>query len=126
MSFVARIPRSVAASKPAHGAPCNNCGACCWAVPCNMARHLFGATSGRCPALRPGGCGLVEASSGAYRAAVLLLIGSGEGCDARFNGEAVDHAFHAFQQARDREQAAAIGAARLLLGLPQWDDDNAM
>ncbi len=118
MGIVARIPRAVAASKPAHGAPCNHCGACCWAVPCNLAQHLFGATSGKCPALRPSGCGLVEASSGAYRAAVLLLIGSGEGCDARFNGEAVNHRFHAFQSALDQARGPAIDAARALWAMP--------
>lgn len=43
---------AAAPPKPAFGAPCNGCGACCAAEPCPLSRLLLGHRSGSCPALR--------------------------------------------------------------------------
>ena len=40
-----------APSKPATGATCNGCGACCAAEPCPISRLLLGHRDGPCPAL---------------------------------------------------------------------------
>lgn len=109
-------PKGTLDKKPAHGAPCNRCGLCCIASLCPVARALFkrDAHPGPCPALQKAGgdgtyaCGVV-ASPGRYvsieryamygrealSAAAALLIGSGTGCDARFNGEPADESFYA-------------------------------
>lgn len=104
--------------KPRYGLPCNGCGACCMVTLCNLALHVFHRDDpfGRCPALTKNaegtyGCGLVEKGKGPQRAAALLLIGAGDGCDARFNGEPRDEALAAKWDQRDRENAPAIDAA---------------
>src|SRR4051812_11351573 len=91
---------SAVARKPRYGSPCNACGACCMVTLCKLARHVFHADTpfGRCPALTKNtdgtyGCGLVEKGRGPQRDAAMLLIGAGDGCDARFNGEPRDEEF---------------------------------
>src|SRR5215813_12954896 len=99
------VPRGLLVRKPPHGSPCNGCGACCMVTRCPLGQHVFGLGEiGPCPALvetgdNTYGCGLVlrpaayvparalSKGVGALRRAALLLIGSGDGCDARFNGE---------------------------------------
>jgi hypothetical protein len=92
------------ARKPPHGSPCNGCGVCCMVTLCPLGQHILGFELGRCPALTKRDdttyvCGLVldpakyaptravTKSVAALRRAALLLIGSGDGCDARLNGE---------------------------------------
>jgi hypothetical protein len=98
--FVA--PRSMLENKPQHGAACTSCGLCCVALRCDLAMQVFALPRvGACPALvqtdaKRFACGLVlEAETEAKRAAALLIIGSGDGCDARFNGEPRNEAFAA-------------------------------
>jgi hypothetical protein len=97
-------PRDMLARKPAHGAACTHCGLCCVATLCGLAQHVFHrpATPGPCPALtlRNGvsACGLVEQTTGEMRAAALHLIGAGDNCDARFNGEPRNMAYAARQE----------------------------
>lgn len=115
------IPRFMMARKPAHGAPCTRCGACCVATLCDLARHVFGNRPGPCPALLVGqdksaACGLTQIGTQQAREAAALLIGTGDGCDARFNGEPVDRGFHAYQARLDIERAEEIKAARALWG----------
>jgi hypothetical protein len=99
------VPREVKERKPKHGAPCNGCGACCMVTRCDLSQHVFGLDEiGPCPALTQTsyctyGCGLVldpkkwapaRAMAKGARSlsnAAFLLIGGGDGCDARFNGE---------------------------------------
>ena len=112
--FVA--PRHLLERKPPHGQPCTRCGLCCMATLCNLASHVFGPGPGPCPALleKPDGyeCGLVtEVGHKDLRDAALLLIGSGTGCDARFNGEPADAAFHAKLSELDRKQEVEVEAA---------------
>ena len=88
-------PRDMVERKPAHGSPCNRCGLCCYAVKCSLGKHIFGPAPGPCPALRlvDGGdghtyeCGIVGEATEDMREAAQLIIGAGDGCDARFNGE---------------------------------------
>jgi hypothetical protein len=87
-----------------HTSPCNGCGVCCMVTLCPLGQHIFGFELGRCPALTKRDdatyvCGLVldpakyaptravTKGVAALRRAALLLIGSGDGCDARLNGE---------------------------------------
>jgi hypothetical protein len=121
VSVLLRAPREVGdaiARKPRYGLPCNGCGACCMVTLCKLARHVFHADTpfGRCPALTKKddgtyGCGLVEKGKGPQRDAALLLIGAGDGCDARFNGEPRDEALSAQWDKRDEDNAAALDAA---------------
>jgi len=105
---------------------------------CPLGQHVFGLGEvGPCPALRPTsettyGCGLVidpaayvpaRAASkgvGALRRAALLLIGSGDGCDARINGEqrnvpyaeALDAACRAPARAKASRRAKQLWGAK--------------
>lgn len=95
-------PRSMLENKPRHGAACTNCGLCCVALRCDLSMHVFSLPRvGACPALvqteaKRFACGLVlAAETEAKRDAALLIIGSGDGCDARFNGEPRDESFAA-------------------------------
>lgn len=118
--------------KPRHGAPCNRCGLCCYATLCDLGTHVFQAPKmpGPCPALMRVGeneyaCGLatspelfpqalpVVLQSGSPRAreAALLILASGTGCDARFNGEPSDDAFNERMAAWDNEHDAEVRAA---------------
>jgi hypothetical protein len=119
--FVA--PRGLLEKKPAHGAPCNNCGLCCMATRCTLAMQVFALPRvGACPALVQTGkqefaCGLVlYAQTAEQRDAALLIIGSGDGCDARFNGEYRDEAFADALEAKyaTAEMRAAVKQARKL------------
>ena len=40
-----------APEKPKMGDPCNGCGVCCIAIPCQLARDFAGAFEGPCPVL---------------------------------------------------------------------------
>ena len=119
-------PRSLAARKPPHGSPCTRCGLCCIATLCELARSIFHQTSGPCPALvwegENSACGLVVASqqhAPDYAKAAALVIGSGDGCDCRINGEPINNAFNARLAAQDIARADEIAKARDLLGLPK-------
>lgn len=85
--------------KPKLGTPCNGCGACCIAEPCEIAREALGAVSGRCPALEIEGgrayCGMVrhparymfgeeapESETGGVSVLFAAALGLGHGCDA--------------------------------------------
>jgi hypothetical protein len=99
LGFIA--PRELLARKPKHGEPCTRCGICCIASLCPLAAHLFGDRPGPCPALRfdadhNSSCGLVVNPyeedrppdvAAAMSEAAAHLIGSGNGCDCRVNGE---------------------------------------
>lgn len=90
---------TAAPPKPAFGAPCNGCGACCRAVPCLIARDLLGAFDAPCPALEFDAgrywCGLVrnpaahilalrghERAGAVIRDALLATGYFGIGCDS--------------------------------------------
>ena len=100
MAIISRIelqPRAPA--KPALGAPCNGCGACCALEPCPIGRLFFLRLRGPCPALlwqdekAAYGCGMVLAPgrflpwlphslySWASRS-FARQIAAGRGCDA--------------------------------------------
>ncbi len=91
--------------RPAYGADCNGCGACCVAAPCPLSYLLLRHRSGSCPALRWHDdarryqCGLLVApreyvrwlparGEALARRAVLRWIAAGTGCD--FAATAVD------------------------------------
>lgn len=63
------MTKPAAPLKPAYGAPCNGCGACCRAVPCRMARDLVGAFDAPCPALEHDGARYWAAAMAAQAAA---------------------------------------------------------
>lgn len=125
MKPVFAAPREMLDRKPPHGQACNRCGLCCVATLCDVAQHVFKreALPGPCPALRRNDdgvthrCGLIEACGPAVemKAAVELLIGSGQGCDARFNGEPADQAFYKRLEEFDAANRDALNAARRLL-----------
>lgn len=125
-------PRSMLDKKPPHGTPCNSCGLCCMASVCPSGQRVLGCSPvGPCPALKMDGdrssCGLIADPQryfprkvAAYgvekiRDAAKLLIGSGTGCDARFNGEPPDHAFYKKLEDHDREIAHQIVEALYLI-----------
>src|SRR6266404_1033541 len=95
------VPRAMLERKPPHGAPCNQCGLCCVATKCDLGKRLFGSAVGPCPALEPDGeekyrCGVIAATTDKkLHDAALIILRVGEGCDARFNGEWINHEFHA-------------------------------
>jgi len=122
MKPTAMVPREALARKPKHGSPCNGCGLCCMATRCIVGKHLFGGEFGVCPALMrvdTNGytCGAALMTSGPTRDAVMLLIRAGEGCDARFNGEWINAAFHRQQDEADARNADAIAQAKAMLGI---------
>jgi hypothetical protein len=102
--------------KPPHGAPCNGCGQCCQAELCPLGAVVFGTWDGPCPALMADGdgylCNMVVSPQtyapvraftigvAALRAAALVLIGSGIGCDAQLDGEPQNTAFTAMLRSR--------------------------
>lgn len=97
-------PIKAMAEKPKYGDPCNRCGLCCWVTQCDLSVSVFGERVGPCPALESSkdgrtDCGIVANPQNyvpvrfltAHGADTLsrsaaLLIGAGDGCDARFNG----------------------------------------
>ncbi len=129
-------PRSQLERKPPHGSPCTSCGLCCEATLCPLAQHVFGrGPLGPCPALeydpqRNSSCGMV-AHPGRHkpilvalhgveemRAAALLIVGSGLGCDARVNGEPGNDAFYAKLRQWDRDHKRQIRHAKKLWRMP--------
>lgn len=70
------------------------------AILCEVGEQVFRRTQGPCPALsfddaNNSVCGIVEETTNReMRAAAKHLIGSGLGCDARFNGEPINHSFN--------------------------------
>jgi hypothetical protein len=119
MKPFALIPRAVMANKPPHGAPCNGCGVCCVAVRCDVGTALFGE-GGACPALERDDSGKYQCGVAVrpevfvpwltsvfgfviVRDVVLELIYAGQGCDARFNGEPINFAFHKAHPPQDEE-----------------------
>lgn len=117
MGQVVRMPRGALDRKPPHGAPCTNCGACCVATLCQLGRTLFKQATGPCPALTSEGCGVVRIATSEMRAHALVLIRAGEGCDARFNGEPINHPFHAQQDQWDLDNAARVAEAKSAWGV---------
>jgi hypothetical protein len=137
MGIPRRVSRQAAALKPSHGASCNGCGACCAATVCSLGEHVLGlpeVAPGPCPALGgfPGAasCGLVAEPGrwapvltalhgpAAMSESAKLLIGSGEGCDSRINGEARDRAFDIRLARLDFANVDAMQLARRRWGLP--------
>jgi len=132
MSNVVRIPRAAGQLKPPHGSACNQCGVCCMAALCPLAAHVLQRPqwgSGGCPALQgePGQrmeCGMVKDHArwspvataihgeAVMSAAALVLIGASDGCDARINGEPVNHAFNAKLARLDVKRRDIINNAR--------------
>lgn len=126
-------PKALLDKKPAHGAPCNRCGLCCVATVCPLGRHVLNQAAGPCPALQQdaegASCGLVAdpmrfarqrtLTHGveAMRQAAVVLIGSGTGCDARFNGEWKDDSFYSKLTEWDRVMRSQVRRARVLWGL---------
>lgn len=124
MKPVFRAPRELLDRKPPHGAACTQCGLCCIATQCDLSRHVFGDRGGPCPALgwdekKHAFCGLVlSAPTDAMRDAALHLTRTGQGCDARFNGEPRNAAFDASLDALDKRTRGATIAARQEWGMP--------
>jgi hypothetical protein len=138
MGQVTVIPRAAGALKPPHGSSCNQCGVCCIAALCPLAAHILQRPQwggGGCPALQgePGGrmlCGMVNdparwspvmtAIHGPtiMREAALLLIGAADGCDARINGEPINHVFKAKLARLDRDRRGKIKRARACWRMP--------
>lgn len=128
MSHLVMADRQAVERKPRHGQPCNGCGLCCMAELCPLALSVFGKKPGPCPALmlertadgqpRKFVCGLVvsEAIPPPLREAAALLIGSGQGCDARINGEPADVAFYIRLALDDEINKDALAAARRMWG----------
>ena len=133
MSVFAEVPRSVTEKKPPHGTPCNRCGGCCMATLCPLGRHIFKTELGPCPALSfdtdGSRCGMIDepmkfARIGvlqfgfeAMRAAARLLIGSGLGCDARFNGEIPNQKFYEKMHDWDRRNTGPVNRAKRMWGI---------
>lgn len=126
MNLVIRIPRHAAANKPPHGKPCNLCGICCMATLCPLGEHIFGRKIGPCPALTPEGestpqayfCGLTVNPDipEEMKEAAKLLIGAGQGCDARINGEPSDAEFNARLLRQDAIDADRAKKAKRIWG----------
>jgi len=131
------VPREIMERKPPHGQACTRCGACCLVTLCPLGRALFGFEVGACPALQWDGdqsvCGLV-ATPDRYRPtkarlhgratlanAARHLIGAGQGCDARFNGEPRDPTFDAKLEAT--KDPRATRKARRAWGVHNAPDD---
>ncbi len=122
MKQVFMAPRELLELKPSHGAPCTRCGLCCMATLCPLGEHIFGFHFGPCPALEKTkdgfGCGVVSRAVAKGRQdmadAASLLIGSGTGCDARFNGEPANAEFYAELEAMDVRMEKETKAAKEL------------
>jgi hypothetical protein len=125
-------PHAMLERKPPHGQPCNQCGLCCYAMPCALGAALFATRAGPCPALRfqdngDSYCDVVahpeQYSATARRApqfmrlAALSLIRAGDGCDCRVNDEPCNEAFEARLDANDDPRLCA--QARYLWAIPE-------
>lgn len=133
MSVVVQLPRDVIEKKPPHGSPCNRCGGCCMATLCPLGQHIFKQSLGPCPALSfdadGSRCGMIDDPAKfnmvgvlkhgieAVREAAKVLIGSGIGCDARFNGEAPDQKFYEKLHEWDRRNAGKVNKAKRVWGI---------
>lgn len=121
-------------TKPRHGQSCNGCGQCCLAELCPLGARVFKQHDGPCPALEANAdgariCGLVvnPQSYAPFRThahgrlrmieAALLLIGSGQGCDAQIEGEEADHQYRARLIALADKHRAKIDRAKTLWGV---------
>lgn len=127
---IMRISREQGEKKPPHGAPCNNCGICCMAALCPLAKHLFGGELGPCPALLmddgKSQCGVV-ANPAAYinseepeaimREYALEVIGARTGCDCRINGEPTNKEFYRALEVRDAIMRSKRMRARKAWGM---------
>ena len=118
------IPREDAVRKPAHGAPCNRCGVCCMLTRCQLGAHLFGGEMGRCPALKKAPDGFYDCAVitdpdliEEFREAARQIIYAGQGCDARINGEPINHAYHRKCAIEDAANAPTRNAALKLWGI---------
>lgn len=122
MAVAFLAPASLLARKPGHGAPCTRCGLCCMATLCDLGQHIFRRQIGPCPALsfdaNGSRCGLIDNGTASGRAAAAVLVGSGTGCDARFNGEPINHEYNARMARWDAENADRIRAAKSTWGMP--------
>jgi len=122
--------KALLARKPGHGRQCNRCGYCCASEPCPVAQAVLGLqkSSGACQALEweegKAVCGLAAhpAHYAPVRAAalgeerlrrgLLLMIGSGNGCDTIAKGEYQDVDYErALFAARDQPKAIAAFVA---------------
>jgi len=141
---VVRIPRAAGQLKPPHGSPCNQCGVCCMAALCPLAAHVLQRPqwgSGGCPALQgvPGQkmeCGMVKDPArwspvrtaihgeAAMREAAKLLILASDGCDARINGEPINHAFNRRLDRLDVERRVELNQARAMWRMPQSQESK--
>lgn len=136
MKYGFMAPRGSLDNKPPHGSPCNRCGLCCMAVLCPLGKHVFKREEGPCPALQRDEtdgkptCGLVAEPTRyatrlsilhgfeRMREAALHLIGSGQGCDARFNGEPGSEEFYRRMREHDRRAGGKTNRAKKLWGIP--------
>jgi hypothetical protein len=126
-------PKDVLDKKPPHGAACTRCGGCCMVTVCPLGQFVFKREVGPCPALSFNAegsvCGLVAdpmrfaigatLASGveATSKAAAHMIGSGQGCDARFNGEPADEAFYRRQREWDHANRAKSRRAKKIWGI---------
>lgn len=121
------VPKGALDNKPPHGQPCNRCGVCCMAMPCELGRFLFQQKEGRCPALEKDGegfgCGLLQVGIPELRDAAMLLIGSGDGCDARFNGEPREEAFSKALDEKYERLSPELNRAREMWFISTKDGD---
>lgn len=129
MARYAVISRAVVAKKPPHGSPCNRCGVCCMVAQCDLSRLLFGEKNGPCQALEKDGdeyhCGVVRSPTNfapatvtkcgedGVRDAIALIIRAGIGCDARINGEPINHTFN-YEVDTNEDPAARRHALEML------------
>jgi hypothetical protein len=118
--------------KPAYGSACNGCGKCCQNELCPLGAAVFRHERGPCPALETADgrffCGLVENPQlySPIRAAVVgrerlaraakLLIGAGEGCDAKYVGEPENPRYRARVVAVAMRQLPKVGRAKAAWG----------
>lgn len=134
MKPVLMVPLGALKNKPPHGQQCTRCGLCCKATICPLGMAIFRRQAGPCPALvdeKDGKyhCG-VAANPMKYtirrtlqhgveemKAAAMLLIGAGTGCDARFNGEPADEAFYKTLERHDHEHRSEVRAAKKMWGM---------
>ena len=121
MAIIAAVPRSMMERKPKHGAPCNRCGACCYASLCDLGAEVHRRRAGPCPSLVMidglSACGLVEGSTGALRDAAKLLVNPSKGCDMKLSSEPrnLDHTERC--NTFDRKNRDSLAAARRLWGM---------
>jgi hypothetical protein len=130
-TFIAR--RSQLERKAPHGSPCTRCGLCCEATTCKLGAKLFNQNHGPCPALRYDSegsrCDVADnpqrynpVASDLYghdllKISVELLIGSGIGCDARFNNEPINFAFRQRLVELDRVLENVVTKSRQIWGI---------